>query len=414
MIEADVIIVGSGPIGAVSATSLAKRGKNVLLLDAVSVPPGAHLRNQQQYQENPDRFFEEIGRWCRFFDPEAPSTGLPGANKTEAVGGQGLIWTNNCPRPTPYLGKLDFLDRNTWEQRLAEAERLLRVQTDLFDDSIRQARVESYLNAQIPERQVTKLPLAAERSQNGTLRFTATKDILQSDPVAASSVTIQHRINIRQIHHTESRVECLIAEDTNGAQESYRAKDYIISIAQIVLKEELSAPEGNPDLSPRLYLPPSSSHPWHAMIARDIFPVPSPEQVHENRLIDMQFFAPIEVREENRMSFDSSSPRFSVQLTKRDEHLLNRMVEDQHELAKLLGRFREGCVPFFLPSGMAHPMGTCRMGSDPSSSVVNGRGQVHGFDNLFVAGAAVLSFPIAINPTLTCAAIALETTDNIS
>ena len=66
MIEADVIIVGSGPIGAVSATSLAKRGKNVLLLDAgdaVSVPPGAHLRNQQQYQENPDRFFEEIGRW---------------------------------------------------------------------------------------------------------------------------------------------------------------------------------------------------------------------------------------------------------------------------------------------------------------------------------------------------------------
>jgi choline dehydrogenase-like flavoprotein len=355
MIEADVIIVGSGPIGAVSATSLAKRGKNVLLLDAgdaVSVPPGAHLRNQQQYQENPDRFFEEIGRWCRFFDPEAPSTGLPGANKTEAVGGQGLIWTNNCPRPTPYL--------------------------------------------------------------------------------------------VRQIHHTESRVECLIAEDTNGAQESYRAKDYIIaagvfdtpqllfdsnirlpalgrylhfhpiSIAQIVLKEELSAPEGNPDLSPRLYLPPSSSHPWHAMIARDIFPVPSPEQVHENRLIDMQFFAPIEVREENRMSFDSSSPRFSVQLTKRDEHLLNRMVEDQHELAKLLGRFREGCVPFFLPSAMAHPMGTCRMGSDPSSSVVNGRGQVHGFDNLFVAGAAVLSFPIAINPTLTCAAIALETTDNIS
>jgi choline dehydrogenase-like flavoprotein len=283
MIEADVIIVGSGPIGAVSATSLAKRGKNVLLLDAgdaVSVPPGAHLRNQQQYQENPDRFFEEIGRWCRFFDPEAPSTGLPGANKTEAVGGQGLIWTNNCPRPTPYLDKLDFLDRNTWEQRLAEAERLLRVQTDLFDDSIRQARVESYLNAQIPERQVTKLPLAAGCSQNGTLRFTATKDILQSDPVAASSVTIQHRINIRQIHHTESRVECLIAEDTNGAQESYRAKDYIIaagvfdtpqllfdsnirlpalgrylhfhpvSIAQIVLKEELSAPEGNPDLIP--------------------------------------------------------------------------------------------------------------------------------------------------------------------
>src|ERR1700758_1113967 len=121
MIEADVIIVGSGPIGAVSATSLAKRGKNVLLLDAgdaVSVPPGAHLRNQQQYQENPDRFFEEIGRWCRFFDPEAPSTGLPGANKTEAVGGQGLIWTNNCPRPThisiSLIFSIEILGNSAW------------------------------------------------------------------------------------------------------------------------------------------------------------------------------------------------------------------------------------------------------------------------------------------------------------
>jgi choline dehydrogenase-like flavoprotein len=324
MIETHVIIVGSGPIGAVCAASLAKRRKKVLILDAgdaISLHPGAHLRNQQRYQENPDRFFEEIGRWCHFLDHEAPSTGLPGANKTEAVGGQSLIWTNNCPRPTPYLDQLDFLDKKTWEQRLAEAESLFRVQTDLFDGSIRQARVESYLKDQIPERQVTKLPLAAERSQNGALRFTATRDILDSDPVAASCISIQKRIKVSHLHHSGSRVEWLIAEDASGTRERYRATDYIIAaavfdtpqllfdsnirlpalgrylhfhpvaMAQIVLNEELSAPEGDPDLSPRLYLPPSSSHPWQATIARDIFPVPSPEPIHENRLLH-SFFHP--------------------------------------------------------------------------------------------------------------------------
>ena len=446
MFETDVIIIGSGPIGAMVASKLAKRQKKVLILEAggaISEPPAAHLRNERVYQQHPDRFFEEIARRCNFFDNETTSIGLPGANKTEAFGGQSLIWTNNCPRPTPYLGALDFLDRDTWEQRLAEAESLLRVHTDLFDGSIRQAHVESRLKKQIPQRQVTKLPLAAERSQDGTIRFTATKDILDSDPAAASCVNIKRRTKVSQLHHTGSRIEWLIAEDANGTRERYRANDYIIaagvfdtprllfdsnirlpalgrylhfhpvSIAQIVLNEELSAPEDAPDVSPRLYLPPSSSHPWHAMIARDIFPVPSPEQAPENRLIDLQFFAPLEVRKENRMIFDSSRPRFNVELTRRDEDLLKRMVEDQHQLARLLGRFREGCTPFFLPSGMAHPMGTCRMGGDPSSSVVNRKGQVHGFDNLFVAGTAVLSFPIAVNPTLTCAAIALETAHNI-
>jgi choline dehydrogenase-like flavoprotein len=89
------------------------------------------------------------------------------------------------------------------------------------------------------------------------------------------------------------------------------------------------------------------------------------------------------------------------------------MVGDQQGLVKLLGHFRDDCAPVFLPSGMSHPMGTCRMGEDPSSSVADTKGRVHGFHNLFLGGASLIPFPIAVNPTLTCAAIALETAANI-
>jgi choline dehydrogenase-like flavoprotein len=445
MSEPDVIIVGSGPVGAVLASALATRQKRVLILEsggAISAPPGAHLRNQRSYQLNPDRFFEEIGRWCGFLDDQAPPSGLPGANQTEAVGGQSLIWTNNCPRPTAYLDQLDFLDQRTWKLRLLEAEKLLRVHSSLFDRSVRQARVESWLNKNVPQRQVQKLPLAAERLPDGTLEFTATRDILDLK-ACVSKVTVQERTRVVRFEHSGPRIDCLVAKDANGAQQKYRANNYVIaggvfatpkllyasgirppalgqylhfhplSMSQVVLDEELGAPKEIADPAPRLYLPPSASHPWHAMILRDIFSVRSSEEVDENRLVELQFFAPIEVRRENRMILDSSEPRFDVTLTKNDENLLGRMVADQHELAKLLGHFRNQCAPFFVPSGMSHPMGTCRIGEDPASSVADTKGRVHGFHNLFLAGASLIPFPIAVNPTLTCAAIALETAANI-
>ena len=54
------------------------------------------------------------------------------------------------------------------------------------------------------------------------------------------------------------------------------------------------------------------------------------------------------------------------------------------------------------------------MASDPKSGVTDGFGQVHGLDNLFVAGTSL--FPTAgwANPTLTMLALALRTADRIA
>jgi choline dehydrogenase-like flavoprotein len=54
----------------------------------------------------------------------------------------------------------------------------------------------------------------------------------------------------------------------------------------------------------------------------------------------------------------------------------------------------------------AHAMGGCRMGDDPSSSVVNSFGQTHDVPNLFVCDTSTFVTSAGVNPTLTAMALA--------
>ncbi|HEY7120145.1 MAG TPA: GMC family oxidoreductase, partial [Tepidisphaeraceae bacterium] len=54
----------------------------------------------------------------------------------------------------------------------------------------------------------------------------------------------------------------------------------------------------------------------------------------------------------------------------------------------------------------AHAMGTCRMGRDPGTSVVNEFGQSHDVRNLFICDTSVFVTGAGVNPTLTAMAIA--------
>ncbi len=59
--------------------------------------------------------------------------------------------------------------------------------------------------------------------------------------------------------------------------------------------------------------------------------------------------------------------------------------------------------------GQEHPAGGCRMGNDPATSVVNGWGQAHDHDNLWVAGAPAQVSAGCCNGTLTFVAVGLRT-----
>jgi len=62
----------------------------------------------------------------------------------------------------------------------------------------------------------------------------------------------------------------------------------------------------------------------------------------------------------------------------------------------------------------AHAMGTCRMGDDPRTSVVNAFGQIHDIRNLFVCDTSVFVTSAGVNPTLTALALAGRSADYIA
>ncbi len=60
-----------------------------------------------------------------------------------------------------------------------------------------------------------------------------------------------------------------------------------------------------------------------------------------------------------------------------------------------------------------HQMGTCRMGHNPETSVVNGWGRCHDVKNLFIVDGSIFVTAGAVNPTSTIQALALYIGDNI-
>ena len=55
---------------------------------------------------------------------------------------------------------------------------------------------------------------------------------------------------------------------------------------------------------------------------------------------------------------------------------------------------------------MSHLFGGAVMGSDPRRSVVDGRGKVHGYEDLYVADASALPTVLGVNPQHTIMGIA--------
>jgi len=64
--------------------------------------------------------------------------------------------------------------------------------------------------------------------------------------------------------------------------------------------------------------------------------------------------------------------------------------------------------------GAGHIMGTCRMGNDPTTSVVDAQCRTHDHKNLFIAGASVFPTVGSPNPTLSLAALALRAAQDIA
>ncbi len=57
---------------------------------------------------------------------------------------------------------------------------------------------------------------------------------------------------------------------------------------------------------------------------------------------------------------------------------------------------------------LGHPCGSLAMGRDAATSRTNRYGRIHGIDNLWVGDASVFPTSMAVNPSMTIAALALR------
>lgn len=102
--------------------------------------------------------------------------------------------------------------------------------------------------------------------------------------------------------------------------------------------------------------------------------------------------------------FGNPCPQIFYTITEYQKAALRRADEVLKSMLEALGARLIGEKLGFA----AHPGGTCRMGNDPKTSVVDRNLRAHDVNNLYIVGSSVFPTLGALMPTLTIAAIALR------
>ena len=141
-------------------------------------------------------------------------------------------------------------------------------------------------------------------------------------------------------------------------------------------------------------------------------------------LVSLHPFGEVLPRPENRVTVDESRrDRYGVPLMKVDvafgdnerkmrKHMYDTCEEILHTLrAEIVPIDREANDP---PGSAIHEHGTCRMGKDPKTSVLNSFNQMHEVGNVFVVDGSAFPNASEKNPTLSIVALSWRATDYLA
>ena len=97
--------------------------------------------------------------------------------------------------------------------------------------------------------------------------------------------------------------------------------------------------------------------------------------------------------------------------SKRDIMARNALYKEAKRILRNAGALLFYSMPI---ETFSHALGTCRMGLNPETSVVDENCKVHGMKNLYVIDGSAMPSGGSVNPSLTIAALALKAADSIS
>jgi choline dehydrogenase-like flavoprotein len=106
------------------------------------------------------------------------------------------------------------------------------------------------------------------------------------------------------------------------------------------------------------------------------------------------------------------APKIQYRLSDNSRKMLDHAVARGVEVLEAAGA-KETHAEAPLPPAGWHLMGTARMGTDPTTSVVDPFGRSHDVKNLFVVDGSVFVTAGGVNPTNTIQALALHTADHM-
>ncbi len=119
----------------------------------------------------------------------------------------------------------------------------------------------------------------------------------------------------------------------------------------------------------------------------------------------------VELDPDLRDAFGDPAPRLTYAQSEYERAGHNAADEHLHALADALGAESLGPAWNHFSS---HHAGTCRMGTDPDTSVVDANLRAHDLDNLYVLGSSTFVTLSVVNPTLTIAGLALRLGDHLA
>jgi choline dehydrogenase-like flavoprotein len=124
-------------------------------------------------------------------------------------------------------------------------------------------------------------------------------------------------------------------------------------------------------------------------------------------------------RPQNRVTL-AQDGNVQISYTPSNEEARKHLGRKLHEMLGDLGMHHRHLLPHWaylkneIPvAGVAHQAGTCRFGSDPTSSVLNEDCRAHQLDNLYVVDTSFFPSISAVNPALTAMANAIRVGDHL-